>query len=385
MRYLAMGIILVLLALPYVLYIVGYWVVRPADSQRATRSTAEPVSVVLPTYNEAEIVEEKLTELCSLAYPADHLEIIVVDSSDDGTADIVRSFFADRDHPSLTLIEEDERGGVASAVNRAVEAASHEIIFRTDCDSTLAEKSIGYAVGTLQNPSIGAVTGQQTEILGESEVESNYRGLQARNQALESALDSTFIVHGPCFAFRRAFFKPIAADSLADDTEIAVTIRKQGKRVVMNPQLQFAEAGVSDIRARRQRKDRRAMGLLQLLGRHRDALGRYGAYGRIVVPFNWYFLLCSPWLLVGFLLGLFGVLAVDTGLGALAVPTGLGAFVALGHRDRLGPLQPFYAVFDSQLSLLIASLRLLGGGVDGTWEIDSDSRDVFDGESGRDD
>lgn len=369
-------------SLPYVLYLLLAAVLLPSTSS-AEPSETEPVSVVLPTYNEEAIITETLESLCSLTHPHDKLEIVVIDSGDDETAARIREFFAglDSPHPELQLIEESDRGGVARAVNRGVAAASHDIIFRTDCDSRLDSEAINHAVGTLQDVTVGGVTGRQVEVLGESKVEESYRGLQARNQALESVLDSTFIVHGPCFAFRKRYFEPIATDTLADDTEIAVRIRKQGKRILMDPAMQFAEAGTSDLRGRRARKDRRAMGLLQLLDRNRDLIGRYGLYGWVVVPVNWWFLAISPWLSVGgAALVLLGLLTTVPPAGVVAL-VGVVLGVLLGQVDRLGPLQAPYAVFDAHLSLVIARIRLHHDEGDGTWEIDSDSRAVFSRES----
>jgi hypothetical protein len=61
----------------------------------------------------------------------------------------------------------------------------------------------------------------------------------------------------------------------------------------------------------------------------------------------------------------------------LVVPAALGGFVALGSREALGPLQPAYALFDTQVSLLYASVRLLRGEGDGTWEVDQELRDAY--------
>jgi glycosyltransferase involved in cell wall biosynthesis len=374
-------VVLCVASLPYLLYL-GLPSVLPVQNHPMNKTVAtEPVSIVLPTYNEEALIAETLDNLCSLQYPTESLELVIVDSSNDETAAIVHNFFANRKQPALTLIEESDRGGVARAVNRAIEAASHDIIFRTDCDSRLNREAISHAVATLQDETIGAVTGRQVGVLGGSKVETEYRDLQAQNQALESYLDSTFVVHGPCFAFRKRYFEPISADSLADDTEIAVRIRKQGKRILMNPAMQFAEAGTSDLRGRRARKDRRAMGLLQLLDRNRDLLGRYGLYGWVVIPVNWWFLAISPWLSVG------GAALVFIGLLTTVPPAGvialLGAVVGvlLGQQDRLGPLQAPYAVFDAHLSLVIARVRLHREEGDGMWEVDADSRAVFSRES----
>ena len=363
---------------PYAVYLAWYAFIQPTGCPADKSFKTESVSVILPTYNEEPIVDSKLAELVDLAYPADQLEIVVIDSSTDDTAEVVREFAANHKSPDIQVINESERRGVATAVNRGVEAAEGDVIFRTDCDSRIGEETIRHVVAALQDPQIGGVMGQQTEVLGESQVETDYRNLQARNQALESHLDSTFIVHGPCFAFRRADFEPIHPDSLADDTEVGVNLRRQGKRVVLDPEMEFTESGVSDIRGRRQRKDRRAMGLIQMLVRSRDMIGGHGWYGRVVLPFNWWFMIAAPWLT----LALVGVVLAGGfarfGAFGVAVPAAISGFVVLGQRDCLGPVQPLYAVFDSNVSLVIASLRLLRGEGDGTWEVDTESRKAFE-------
>ncbi|WP_101297457.1 glycosyltransferase [Halegenticoccus soli] len=364
--------------LPYLGYALLYATARPSGSPAEKRPWEPAVSVVVPTYNEATIVERKLDDVLALEYPTEKLELVLADASDDGTPEIVRSYLEDRESPRLTTLRDDERRGVAPALNEAFRAASGEVIFRTDADSTLAPDALRQAVANLADERIGAVTGRQSEVLGDSAVEADYRDMLSRLQALESHLDSTFIFHGPCFAFRREDFVPIDPDSLADDTEVALRIRRSGKRVVMDPAMRFAESGASGFRTRRKRKDRRAMGLLRLLVRNRDMLGRYGRYGRVVLPFNWWFMVVSPWLAV--LAALSATLAAVSAVGAagLAVPAGVVAFAWLGQRDGLGPLQPLYAVLDSQASLLVAAVRLLAGGGDGIWEIDRESREAFE-------
>jgi len=371
-------VLVVVAAAPYVLFLGLYAVMRPSGSPVEKEACEPSVSVVLPTYNEERIVEGKLEGICGWNYPMEKVEVVVVDSSDDGTRDIVRKFFEGRETPSLVLIEEDERGGVASAVNEAVAAASGEVVFRTDCDSELASEAVREAVSTLAHDDVTAVTGRQATVLGASEVEADYRDILSRLQAVETRLDSTFIAHGPCFAFYREAFRPLAADTVADDTEIAVGIRRRDGRVIMDPTMRFAESGVSGFSRRRSRKDRRALGLVQSLWRNRDMLGGYGWYGRAVLPFNWWFMIVSPWLLV--LIGVLGTTAVLVWLWwiGLALPAIFLLGLWLGQRDSLGPIQPIHAVVDAQVSLLAGGVMLALGGASGTWEIDRDSREVFE-------
>ena len=374
--FILVGIITLLLAaIPYSINLALIRVLGTTGSP-ADKGTYEPtVSVVLPTYNEESIIKSRLENLLKIEYPTEKLEIVIVDSGEDNTAKIAREFLAETglDH---TVIEEDERRGVAAAVNLAIAEASGEIIFRTDCDSYVAEDALSEAVRNFADPAIGAVTGRQSEVLGGSTVERDYRDLQTQLQQLESHLDSTFIVHGPCFLFRRSLFRDLPHASLADDTEIAVNIRRQGYRIVLDPTVRFAESGTSEFSGRRQRKDRRAMGLLDLLRRSRDMLGKHGLYGWYVMPMNVWMMWGSPWLSVfGAVLIFIGSLSL--GPVALVFPLLVVSVFYFGQREMLGPIQPMYVLADSLFSLLVASLRLRQE-TDGLWTIDQASREVFE-------
>jgi len=376
--------LIALTGLPYLIYLGVYYLRRPSGTPANTWPREPSVSIVLPTYNEAAIVESKLEELVALDYPLEKVELVVVDSSDDGTAELVESFFADRDEPQLTLIREDERRGLAVALNEAYAAAANEVVVKTDCDSRIAPDAVRRAVANLADPEVAAVTGRNAEVLGDSEVERGYRDIQTMIQVLESHIDSTLIFHGPFSAFERDAIVPIDEDSIADDTELALKIRRNGGRVVFDPAIHYKEAAHSSFSKRREQKDRRAMGLLRLLWRHRDALGSHGAYGRVVLPFNWWFMIVSPWLVaVGLALATVGSL-VMLGPFGLSTPVGILVFTALGSRDALGPLQPIYSLFDTQISLFRASVALLRARADGddethdgTWTPDEELREVL--------
>ncbi len=366
----------VVAAIPYAICLLCLSVfnLEPGDPPE---NTYEPtVSVLLPTHDEASIIRTRLENICDLEYPAEKLEVVVVDSSTDGTAGVVTSFFEDIDDFSLVLVREDSRRGVAAAVNDAVLAASGEVILRTDCDSRFAPDVVRRGTRHLSNPDVGAVTGRQTEFLADSKVERDYRGLLTKLQLLENHIDSVFIVHGPCFMFRRNEFNPLPHDTLADDTEIAVRIRRSGKRVAFDPSIQFAEAGTSEFLSRRKRKDRRAMGLLDLLLRHRDAIGRYGLYGQFVLPMNAWMMWISPWMTTISVISIV-LFSLSFGPIGLAVPALIAIGFFLGQSERLGPLQLLYSVIDSMVSLLVASYKLRRK-QDGLWDIDRSSREAFE-------
>jgi cellulose synthase/poly-beta-1,6-N-acetylglucosamine synthase-like glycosyltransferase len=370
--------LLTVTAAPYVFHLALYAWIRPSGSPAAKEAAEPTVSVVLPTYNESRIVEGKLEGICDWDYPAEKMEVVVVDSSDDETPELIREFFEGREAPSLNLIEEEERRGLAPALNDAYAAAENDIVVKTDCDSEVAEDALREAVANLADSEVGAVTGRNADVLGGSEVEAGYRGVQGHIQALESHLDSTLIFHGPFSAFENDEIRPIDPDSIADDTELALMIRRGGKRVLFDPAIRYKEAAHSAFRKRRKQKDRRAMGLIRLLVQHRDALGGYGKYGRLVLPFNWWFMIVSPWLLaVTFVVAAVAGVSV-AGVGGLVVPAVVGVFVLLGSRESLGPVQALYALFDTQVSLLRASVKLLRGEGSAMWEVDAELREVYE-------
>ena len=120
------------------------------------------------------------------------------------------------------------------------------------------------------------------------------------------------------------------------------------------------------------------MGLLRLLFQQRGMLGGYGLYGRVVLPFNWWFMFISPWLLAS-AIGI-GTVAAVLGVGPFAVliPIGISILIRLGSKDRLGKMQPIYSIIDTQFSLLLASIKLLRGEGSAVWEIDDEIREEYE-------
>src|ERR1700747_2010506 len=64
------------------------------DYHLSLQSDTQPtVTVIVPTYNEASVIEQKLSNITQGTYPISRLELIVVDSASlDATPDIARRF-----------------------------------------------------------------------------------------------------------------------------------------------------------------------------------------------------------------------------------------------------------------------------------------------------
>ncbi|WP_340819094.1 glycosyltransferase [Methanolobus sp. WCC4] len=338
----------------------------------------QSISIVIPTYNEELIVAKKLDNILELDYPLDLIEVIFIDSSTDKTRDIISTY--QEKYRNIRIINEGERAGLATALNKAYSAAKNDIVVKTDCDSFLHKDALSQMVANFADKSIGAVCGKQV-VINSSKVEEGYRSIQSRLQIVESWLDSTIIFHGPFSAYRKNLIVPIDPASLADDSELAVKIRKQGYRTIIDPEVMFYEASQSRFFKRRMQKDRRGKGLIRLLLQHRDVLlnSSYGKYGTAVFPMNYFMMIISPYMMVLFTLSfLVAVYTYTSFIGLLLVMAFGAVFMYLGQSDKLSIFEPIYSFIDTQISLLVGGLGLVfGRKSNGTWEVDKELRDAY--------
>lgn len=88
------------------------------------------MTVIVPCRNERRYIASCLDSILATAYPADRIEVLVVDgASDDGTRDVVRAYAARE--PRVRLLDNPRRSAPA-ALNIGIRAARGEIIARMD-------------------------------------------------------------------------------------------------------------------------------------------------------------------------------------------------------------------------------------------------------------
>ena len=370
-------ILFILIIIPYSLFI-GLILKYANKGSPAIKKESKPtVSIVIPTYNEELLIGKKLDNIFELDYPHELIEVVIIDSSTDNTPKIIKSY--QEKYNNIRIIDEGERAGLATALNKAYAAAKNQIVVKTDCDSFLHKSALFKMAANFADLEVGGVCGKQV-VINKSKVEEGYRSIQSKIQVVESWLDSTIIFHGPFSAFRKDLILPIDPTSLADDSELAVKIRKQGYRTIIDPEVIFYEASQSRFMKRRMQKDRRGKGLIRLLLQHRDVLfnPRYGKYGMVVFPMNYFMMILSPYLILAlFLSVLFAVYSYSV-VGTLGVCAIVIVFMYMGQADKLSIFEPIYSFIDTQISLLVGGLGLVFGKKSkGTWEVDKELRDAY--------
>ena len=123
-------------------------------------SEAPPLTVIIPAYNEGQMVEKSIDSVASATYGRDRLEIIVVDDgSKDDTWHYIRK--AASRYPGLVKpVRFAKNKGKRAALEAGFRAAKGEIVVTIDSDSVIEKDSLLAIVGPFRDPAIGAVAGK---------------------------------------------------------------------------------------------------------------------------------------------------------------------------------------------------------------------------------
>jgi cellulose synthase/poly-beta-1,6-N-acetylglucosamine synthase-like glycosyltransferase len=345
-----------------------------------TPAVTEPVTVIVPVYNEKEGIAAAVRSLAA----SDHgqVEVIVVDDgSTDGTADIAQALHL----PNVRVIRQPN-GGKPNALNAGIAAASHDLIVMVDGDTVVEPDSIRRLVQPFADPRVGAVAGNVKV--------GNRRSLVARWQHIEYVIGFNLdrrlyetlrcmpTVPGALGAFRRnAVLEAggLSADTLAEDTDLTMAICRAGWKIVYAEDARaWTEAPATLAQLWKQRY-RWSYGTMQAMWKHRHAIadpGPSGRFGRIGLPLLALFGVALPLLApVIDLLALYGLAFLDrthTALAWLAMLTLQFATAAIAFhldRERLRPLwalplqqfayrQLMYLVIAQSTTTALAGARL---------------------------
>ena len=338
---------------------------RKYDISRLMRTVAEmpTVSVVIPTFNEAATIKKKIENTIQLDYPADKLQLVIVDCSTDATPQIVQNL--SKTYHQIRLITELERKGLATSLNIGYAGSSGKVIVKSDCDAiTLTKDALRRAVALLENPTIGGVAGTY---IGENDMEASLRSLEVMQQKAESQIDSTIVAHGSFMAFRRDLMPIIDPTSFADDTELFMKVRRKGSRVVVDTGIRTYEPYKKAPFRRLGQRSRRAAGIIRVLLENLDLLVSNidWRFSYVVYPMNLLTLLLFPWaLLVGVSAALLALWEVSTQLAILGLV--LALLVLCSY--YVGKPKVVAGLLDIAVASALGQLYLLQGKPQHIWE-----------------
>ncbi|MEV4555385.1 glycosyltransferase [Kitasatospora sp. NPDC049285] len=310
-------------------------VLAPLHARRAKRRDAwgppitEPVTVLVPAYNERECIANTLNSLAASDYP---IEVIVIDDgSTDGTADIVEEMAM----PFVRLIRK-VNGGKSSALNTGIAAASHEIIVMMDGDTVFEPSTVRELVQPFGDPRIGAVAGNakvgnRDSLIGAWQHIEYVLGHNL-DRRMYDMLNVIPTIPGAVGAFRKEALEHVGGmsdDTLAEDTDITIAVLCDGWRIVYAEHARAWTEAPASLQQLWSQRYRWSYGSMQALWKHRGAVtsrGPAGRFGRLGMPLVVLFGVVAPLLapLVDMFL-LYGVLFAD----APITLTSWGGFILL--------------------------------------------------------
>jgi len=277
---------------PLILLATSYLI--PPQKSLSGKQKIPRISIIVPTYNEENVIHEKIKNLLSISYPEHLFEIIVVDSdSTDDTRKLVMEF-----GKKIILLKQKKRLGKANAINFALQKASGEIIIISDANSKFQPCSIDKIVQKFDEKT-GAVMPKLIPTGKFMFWDKFFFGVHHLYKKLESNSDSVFIVSGKLFAFRKVLVCKINEEIAADDLEIAMSIRKRGYKIKYADDINVMEKVPDNKMELKTQKTRRAFGIIQVMMKNFDIFinPKYGIYGLLIYPIHFIRMTITPFLI----------------------------------------------------------------------------------------
>jgi cellulose synthase/poly-beta-1,6-N-acetylglucosamine synthase-like glycosyltransferase len=253
---------LFLIVHPYVTYPLALRAWAAVRRRPVRRAPFEPaISVLVPAYNEVEVIAATLEALLAQDYPKDRLQILVVsDCSSDGTDDVVRSY-ADR---GVELLRQAERGGKALGLNAAVRQARGDVLVFCDANARFAPDALRNLAQNFADPAVGYVTGQL--VLESAGAVTGGGGAYLRFEewlrGAETQVASVIGVNGGCDAIRRELYSDIPRE-LITDFVLPLRVIAAGHRVVFDPLARSRETANAELQSEFSMRVRVALRALQ--------------------------------------------------------------------------------------------------------------------------
>jgi glycosyltransferase involved in cell wall biosynthesis len=193
------------------------------------------ITVLIAAHNEAASIGPKLESVLGATYPDDRREVVVAsDGSDDGTEDVVRRYES-RGVRLLAL----PRVGKAAALNRAIAAASGDVLVFTDANSALEADALRALVRPFADPAVGGVAGDQRYRKRGDEAavaggERSYWGFDRLLKMAESRAGNAISATGALYAVRRDLVGEVP-EGVTDDFATSTAVIAAGSRLVFAP------------------------------------------------------------------------------------------------------------------------------------------------------
>ncbi len=222
----------------YLLYPLALGALRLLIRREIRKQPIRPqVSLLIPAYNEARVIEQKIANALALDYPPERLEIVIAsDGSTDETVNLARRYV---EGGRVQLLAFPENRGKMATLNAAIPELRGEVVVFSDAPAMLEQGSLNRLVENFADPSVGAASGCYKVVragdvnIGASE--DLYWKYEAFLKVQESQLASALGAHGHLHAIRKELYPFPPAGTINDDYVIPLSVLSRGYRAVYEP------------------------------------------------------------------------------------------------------------------------------------------------------
>jgi cellulose synthase/poly-beta-1,6-N-acetylglucosamine synthase-like glycosyltransferase len=232
---------------------------RPRPHQTPDGEGLPTVSLLIPAYDEEEVIAAKIANALALDYPRERLQVIVAsDGSADATAERAREAGAD-------LVLELEPGGKVAALNAGAERASGDVLAFSDANSSWEAGALRRLVEPFTDPTVGYVCGQVRFLdAGGDNLEGAYWRYEMAVREMESDVAGVTAGNGAIYAVRREAYLPLAPSG-SHDLSFPFLLAKRGLRSVYAASARAEEKMVPTLEGEFARKRRMMVGLWDIV------------------------------------------------------------------------------------------------------------------------
>lgn len=238
------------------------------------------IAVVIPAYNEAQWIAEKIRNLAALDYPNHRLQVVIAcDGCTDDTYALACQTVLEPECQDLSIkiCHFSKNRGKVALLNEQIALLECDLIALSDTSAILSIDALLLAAQRFNDPQLGVLNGHYQLQSPGSIGEQSYWLYQSKIKQSEAALGSTLGAHGAFYVFRRHLFTALAVDTINDDFILPMQIVAAGYKAAYEQNINTLELEQSTQTQDQQRRRRIAAGNFQQLLRLKKLfLPRYG-------------------------------------------------------------------------------------------------------------
>lgn len=217
-------------------YLNIYWNQQEEEVEIEELDETPSLSILMPAYNEEDLIEESIESTLELDYPDFEL-IVIDDGSTDSTLEKVKKY---EDGENVKVVEMEENGGKAAALNEGIKHSDSKYIAVQDADSRLEDALAERAIAKIESdPGLGAVIGSIRSFEHASFIQRLQR-IQYRltnfYRSLMAQIDTLDVTPGAFSVYRKADVEDVGGFDVGnptEDLEMAWKLREKGKSIDM--------------------------------------------------------------------------------------------------------------------------------------------------------